>query len=184
MKTIALLLGLTLATPLAFGQTMYKWVDKDGKTHYTDSPPPEDAKKLAAPKSNGPGAVAQRSDGRPGRSQGSFRPEEEAALAMVCAISLTESLTCQLKLRRACSLDELVMGVEGQKLARDPRSDPNYNYRLDTKGDDVVVHAVPASAGLTGFFSARDIHYNVDGAAGKGDPKIVGGVSCLKAMAW
>ena len=34
--------GLAIAvtgTPAA-AQTMYKWVDKDGKTNYTDSPPP------------------------------------------------------------------------------------------------------------------------------------------------
>ena len=160
MKTLALLIGISLASTLCTGQTMYKWVDKDGKTHYTDSPPPEDAKKLAAPKSGGAGAAPRNADGKPGRAQGSFGPEEEAALAMVCAISI---------------------GVK--KLARDPRSDPNYQYRWEARdGGDMVVWATPSRPGLTGFFADREIHYNPGGAAGKADPRIVGGISCLAAM--
>ena len=48
MKTlIAVIAVLTLGTD-ACGE-MFKWVDKDGKTHYTDTPPPPDAKSATPP---------------------------------------------------------------------------------------------------------------------------------------
>ena len=198
MRTIALLIATALASPLAVAQTMYKWVDKDGKTHYTDSPPPDDAKKLAPPKGTSARAApvapaapgnrgdersSSRADGKPEGAQGTFKSEEEAALAMVCAINLRQNLGCRLDLNRACTMDELVNGRPGKRgLARDPRNDPHYTYRMDTRGDEVHVSAVPKAAGLTGFLSAKDMHYNPGGAASTGDRKVVGGISCLAAM--
>jgi hypothetical protein len=153
MRTIALLLGIIVASTLAAAQTMYKWVDKDGKTHYTDTPPPEEAKKLAPPKgtaSPGPAAKGrgggQAADGQQGRTQRSFRPEEQTALQVMCGIALLEALTCQLELKRWCSMDELVNGINGDKskaFERDPRSDPNYDYRVDFRGGDFSMSAVP-----------------------------------------
>ena len=178
MRTIILLLGIAVTSTLAAGQAMYKWVDKDGKTHYTDSPPPGDAKKLAAPKSNSGGMAPAAPGTGNARAQGSFQPDEEAALRMVCAIQLVERLTCQMELNRACSMDEMVKGVKGTGLKRDPRSDPNYDYRVEVRGDDVAVSAVPRTAGLTGFLSDRSTYYNPGGAAGKGDAKIAGGIGC------
>ena len=187
MRTIALLAAIALASPVAAAQTMYKWVDKDGKTHYTDSPPPEDAKKLAPPKGTGstasPAAPAAKGrGGEQGRTQRSFRPEEQAALQVMCGIALLESLTCQLELKRWCSMDELVNGINGDKskaFERDPRGDPNYDYRVDLRGGDISISAVPRKPGLAGFFNPGDgDHYNTAGAAGKGDPLIAGGVSC------
>ena len=35
---------LCLAVSASAHSQMYKWVDKDGKTHYSDKPPPADAK--------------------------------------------------------------------------------------------------------------------------------------------
>ena len=45
-RTIALCAFAMLALPLVAGaQTnVYRWVDKDGKVHFSDAPPPEDAK--------------------------------------------------------------------------------------------------------------------------------------------
>lgn len=196
MRTIVLLLAVASASTCAFAQ-MYKWVDKDGKTHYTDSPPPQDAKTLAPPKgasapatsapsaSRGRGEEksAARADGKPEGAQGTFKPEEEAALRTVCGIYLLESLTCQLDLNRYCSLDELVKGIGGNPnkgLKRDPRSDPNYDYRVEVSANDVVISAAPRAAGLTGFLSTKDsgTRYNPAGAAGKGDRKVVGPQSC------
>lgn len=39
-------LGLAAASVLVFAQTTYRWVDKEGRTHYSDQPPPSDAKKV------------------------------------------------------------------------------------------------------------------------------------------
>lgn len=45
MRTLpALLLALLAAG--AFAQGAYRWVDKDGKVHYSDEPPPAEAKKV------------------------------------------------------------------------------------------------------------------------------------------
>ena len=43
MKHLVFLLALTLST-MSFGQSVYRWVDKDGKVFYSDQPPPPDAK--------------------------------------------------------------------------------------------------------------------------------------------
>lgn len=52
-----LLLALALAAP-AHAQ-LYKWVDSDGKTHYSDSPPPSNVKtQRLNVKSSGPGGAA------------------------------------------------------------------------------------------------------------------------------
>ena len=49
MRTMqAALVLLALAATLCHAQsTVYKWTDKDGKVHFSDSPPPEDAKDAA-----------------------------------------------------------------------------------------------------------------------------------------
>lgn len=39
MRTVLALTLLSLALPLG-AQTLYKWVDRDGRVHYTDTPPP------------------------------------------------------------------------------------------------------------------------------------------------
>lgn len=38
---LAAALGLALAAPAAQAQKLYRWVDKDGKVHYSDALPPE-----------------------------------------------------------------------------------------------------------------------------------------------
>jgi glutaredoxin len=44
MKALALIVALMLAIGPATAGKLYKWVDKDGKLHYTDQPPPPEAK--------------------------------------------------------------------------------------------------------------------------------------------
>lgn len=54
-----MLLALLCAAALAQAQTAYRWVDRDGKVHYGDRPPPPEAarelreQKLAAPAATG-----------------------------------------------------------------------------------------------------------------------------------
>jgi hypothetical protein len=115
--------------------------------------------------------------------QGSFRREEEVALRSVCVIYLLETLTCQPNLKRYCPLEELVAGIGGNPnkgLMRDPRSDPNYEYRLDIRPDDFSVAAIPRKAGLTGFFQNKNsgARFNPNGAASAGDGQVQGGISC------
>ncbi len=46
MKRCVFLLcaALALAIPLAFSQSMYKWVDEKGVTHFSEAPPPDGTK--------------------------------------------------------------------------------------------------------------------------------------------
>lgn len=46
MKKLTLLLVCSVLACTASAAQMYRWVDKDGKVHYTDSPPPSSAKKV------------------------------------------------------------------------------------------------------------------------------------------
>lgn len=46
MKKLTLLLVCSALACTAGAAEMYRWVDKDGKVHYTDSPPPASAKKV------------------------------------------------------------------------------------------------------------------------------------------
>jgi Domain of unknown function (DUF4124) len=193
MKTFAVIFGALALSAAAYGQ-MYKWVDKEGKTHYTDIPPPSDARSVTpvpaarareAPAKSiaEPAGFTDRPVGQPVGAQGSFRPAEELALRTVCVIYLLETLTCQLSLQRYCPVDELVKGIGGNPtnaMARDPRNDPNYDYRVEFRSDDVLISAIPKMPGLTGFFSNSNsgMRYNPNGAAGKDDKKIVGPTNC------
>lgn len=49
-RVIRVMLMLPLLTALISEAQVYKWVDKDGKVQYTDSPPPDDAKKSSSRK--------------------------------------------------------------------------------------------------------------------------------------
>jgi len=44
MRALALIVALILVTGPATAGKLYKWVDKDGNLHYTDQPPPPEAK--------------------------------------------------------------------------------------------------------------------------------------------
>jgi arsenate reductase-like glutaredoxin family protein len=44
------LLSLLALTFSASAQTLYKWVGKDGKVHYSDQPPPKEIKKVEKPR--------------------------------------------------------------------------------------------------------------------------------------
>ncbi len=192
MKTIALMLALLSMGATAHAQ-VYKWVDKDGKTQFSDMPPPGGAKPMTpapAPRSPGSGASAGadsvRPPGKPEGTQGSFSPEEEVALQVVCGVYLLQTLTCQLGLRRYCTFNELVNGIPGEpgKGLIDPRGDANYDYRLETGADDFSISSVPKRPGLAGFYSSKDsrTRYNLNGRAGKDDKTMSGGTSCHKVL--
>lgn len=49
MRSLACLVLLLLATPLAAKDEIYRWVDADGVIHYGSQPPSKDAKPVALP---------------------------------------------------------------------------------------------------------------------------------------
>src|SRR5262249_50614158 len=113
---------------------------------------------------------------------GRFLPEEQAAARVVCGIALMESRHCAAPLSRYCSLEELVKGIDGNRAIAfkpDPRSDLNYQYRIDVRGTTIAIAADARRPGLAGFFSeGKDIRYNVRGSAGKADTLVKGGANC------
>ncbi len=82
---------------------------------------------------------------------------------------------CHWHLKRYCSLDELAEGIEakpgkfiGFLKEKDPRRDPNYEYRVTIRQDEdrVEISAIPRRPGLAGFFyDGRETHYNPNGPA-------------------
>ncbi len=51
MKLRVVWLGVLLAVSFAAGaQTLYRWVDRGGKVHYSDQPPPPEIKKVDQPR--------------------------------------------------------------------------------------------------------------------------------------
>lgn len=92
MKRIIVLACALALVPIASAQ-MYKYVDKNGKTVYTDQPPPEaDPKAMRIPSSAtggsapapGKSAVAQDKDNQKGKekaAEGAKKEEEKAAYA-------------------------------------------------------------------------------------------------------
>ena len=92
-----------------------------------------------------------------------------------------EGRHCATPLNRYCSLDELVKGVEGDRAIafKDPRTDPNYQYRVDIRGNTVAISADARKPGLAGFFSeGEEIRYNTRGSAGKTDKRVLVGANC------
>jgi Domain of unknown function (DUF4124) len=187
-----MLVLLALCVP-AQGQ-MYRWPDKDGRIHYSDVPPPGAKGEQRAAKPAAARTPAQAQDATGGSKSrqalsdnaelagGRFRPEEELAAGVVCRIALMEGRHCATPLNRYCSLDELVKGVEGNRAIafKDPRTDSNYQYRVDIRGNTVAISADARKPGLAGFFSEGDeIRYNTRGSAGKTDKRVKVGANCL-----
>lgn len=64
--TIIVALGVAAIGSLQAGaQQMYRWVDKDGKVHYTQNPPPRDAAKSVQQRRLTPGGTAEGSEQMP-----------------------------------------------------------------------------------------------------------------------
>jgi glutaredoxin len=49
-KILLCLVSLAVLASGANAQTLYRWVDKDGKVHYSDQPPPKEIKKVDQPR--------------------------------------------------------------------------------------------------------------------------------------
>ncbi|MCE6008585.1 DUF4124 domain-containing protein [Acinetobacter soli] len=45
MMSLVLLSGFAFTTNMLYAQSYYKWIDAQGSTHYTKTPPPKGAKK-------------------------------------------------------------------------------------------------------------------------------------------
>jgi hypothetical protein len=67
-RALIALAGLILAAGVAQAQTMYKWVDEKGTTHFSENPPPDDGKTKASkvePKVTPPSSPASASRDTP-----------------------------------------------------------------------------------------------------------------------
>jgi hypothetical protein len=172
---MAAALSVALSGP-AQGQ-LYKWVDKDGKTQYSDQPPPADAKQMPAAKpsstpSSAPPSTPALAPSRSASPALRFRPEEKAAVCLLLTINSAQ-FACAFGMGKFCTLDELVKGIGPEKtqvFAKDPRADPNYEHRITIGKETYSWSAIPRKPGLTGFFyNGRRTYYNPDGPASDRD---------------
>ncbi len=130
------------------------------------------------------------SPGERAPAQGEYRPEEELALQYICAFDVLEAIYCNSHLKRFCTVDELAEGVEtepgkveGFKKGKDPRLDPNYEYRVTIRGDTFEVSAIPRKPGLGGFFNdAYGTYYNPKAEASNKDKGVKGTVNCVAVI--
>ncbi len=113
-----------------------------------------------------------------GAAKITFSEDERRALEMVAAIRYLVGSQCPIGLGRPCSMNELLKSVRKTReeigdligLARDPRTDSNYEYSIAITGADWVIAATPKRAGLGGFWSdGPSIHFNPKGQASQKD---------------
>lgn len=74
MNRMAWLTGLLLALALPVHAQLYKWVDADGKVHYSDKPPPANAKKeqtlnIRTTPAEAPAPAATEGEGKPAEAK-------------------------------------------------------------------------------------------------------------------
>jgi len=112
------------------------------------------------------------------------RPEQ-IAIMFLTAIQNIE-LVCQMRMKRACTMDEVLTGPVAPDGARidhlkfDPKSDPNYAYTLATNGMQWEAHANAKKPGLVGFcflsksYAMQTATYNPAGMAGPIDKELTG----------
>ena len=81
MKRLLAAACILAIAPLAWGQ-LYKWVDKDGKVHYSDTPPPSgDSKQIQVNTGGGTPAAAPTSPPAKGADAPKADPKEAAKKA-------------------------------------------------------------------------------------------------------
>ena len=106
MLVVAVLLAVALTGAQA--QQMYRWVDKDGRVHYTQQPPPPDAKNV------------QRRSASVGTTESSDLPYATQAAARSFPVTLFTSANCRAPCKdgreslekRGIPFEEVVVGDE------------------------------------------------------------------------
>jgi hypothetical protein len=78
-------LALSLLAPIAFAQKLYRWVDAEGKVHYTDTLPPE-AMNQARDEISRSGTTVNRVDRALSPEERAAKQAEEAEAARLAAI--------------------------------------------------------------------------------------------------
>ncbi len=88
LKLTLLFITMSLSftfTPYAQAQNFYKWVDANGSTHYTTTPPPKNAKKL--------GSVNTINDTPSGSNYQATTPETQSPPAQEVTQDIPENVT-------------------------------------------------------------------------------------------
>jgi hypothetical protein len=83
MKLISVALGLVLFVALPASAQMYKWVDSDGKVHYSDKPPPSNIKTeiLRVPDRGASTPAAKEAKGGPQKDEAKGGSQKDAVKA-------------------------------------------------------------------------------------------------------
>lgn len=143
---------LSVACTAAFAATVYKWVDEDGVTHYSDQPH-ENAQKvtISAPQTY----PAQRSYGASGSQQASDKPAAKTYTS--CSVSQpTNDQTFQNTTSVSVAAqanpvpnggDQLVLLLDGAKVANFPASGGSYTIDPIDRGQHSLQAVVQDSSG-------------------------------------
>jgi Concanavalin A-like lectin/glucanases superfamily len=133
----------------------------------------------------GPFATTAKVEAEDSKGPIAMKREEQIAMMFLTAIENIER-DCQLRMQRACTMDELMAGTKPptgpgtERLKFDPKVDPNYSYTFAAGGKAWEAHANAKKPGLMGFYySSRGIGstvttYNRSGSATAVDTEITG----------
>jgi Concanavalin A-like lectin/glucanases superfamily len=139
----------------------------------------------AATPGKGPFATTAKVEAEDSKGLIAMKREEQIAMMFLTAIENIER-DCQLRMMRACTMDELLTGTKPatgpgtERLKFDPKVDPNYTYTFAAGSMAWEAHANAKKPGLMGFYySSRGIGstvttYNRGGSASAVDTEITG----------
>lgn len=155
---------------------MYKCQTRDGRTSYQEQPCAGDARQATVKKPSA--ATGAAPEAMPGTK---LRAEETAVLCAFIEMNLAQ-VACILSYGKFCTVEELATGIGPQKkrvLSKDPRLDPNYEHRIEPRGDAYTWSAMPRNPQLKGFFyDGKRTYFNPNGKASSKDKVFDGDINC------
>jgi hypothetical protein len=151
--TVTLLsVSTLLACAIALAGSVYKWVDENGVTHYSDQPHPsaqtvelQSAQTYQGAETAAPATGAQPATGAPGPAYATcelYRPEPEEVFLN------TDTVTAKLRLepilRRG---DKVAIGLDGKRLTNQPTGGSEFVLTQVERGEHSVFAVIEDPAG-------------------------------------
>jgi hypothetical protein len=153
MRTVLLLLAIFAASALANAQTVWKWVDEHGVTHYSDRPVPGATKMELSAGSSSTTTIATPPPGssappreRPQRGQAGPLYQTLAIASPTSGESIINTgglVQVSIRLEPALQSDhELHVYLDGRRIESDVRNATEYSLTEIPRGEHMLVAAV------------------------------------------
>jgi hypothetical protein len=164
------LLPLTLAllSGVAMAATVYKWVDAQGVTHYSDQPHPGGQEIDVQPKnlvssSNGPASTGASAAAKPANAAAGthyqcdlIRPENDEVFLN------TSTVSTRLRLEPALQAgDQIAVAIDGKRLQNQPTIGSEFVLNDVERGTHTLMIAVYDRAGKTQLCATPSITFHV-----------------------